>query len=224
MAVAFDAQSSADTTANAATSFTNSTNLTVGAGANRALLVVICWSTLTPPTAVSITWNGVALSLVSNSPGGIGASAGANTAIYGLLNPASGTLTLAGSWTGARDFCVAGVAYTGVDQAAFATSFTGFHATGTTGNNSVTVTSATGRACVACFCNGAGVYTALTGTTVFNDGTPALISAASCRDVGAASVVLTGTVAGTNNWSASGVDILAAAAGLTLNARQLVMM
>lgn len=210
MAVAFDAQSSTDTTANGATSFTNSTNLTVGSGASRALLVGICWSTLTAPTSVSITWNGVALSLVSNSSGGIGASAGANTAIYGLLNPASGTNTLAGSWTGARDYGVGGIAYTGVDQAAFATSFTGFHATGTTGDSTVTVTSAVGDACVACFANGAGAYSALTGTTVFNDGTISLITAAACRDVGAASVVMTATITGgANNWAASGVDVKA---------------
>lgn len=210
--VVFDAQSSVDITANGAVSFSNSTTLTVGTGTNRALLVGVSWSGGAQPAGVSITWGGVALTLISGTSIGFG-TPGANTAIYGLLNPASGTLALAGSWTGARDFCVGAVSYTGVSQTSFATSFTGYGVNGTSGNNSVTVTSAVGDACFACFANDASAYTALTGTTVYNDGNPTLISAAACRDTGAASVTLTATTSGgANNWGASGIDIKAAAA------------
>ncbi len=121
MAVVFDAQSSADTTGAAAVSFSNSTNLTVGTGANRGLVVLIAWSS-TAPTGISITWDGVALSLVSGATSVNGAAG--NTAIYCLVNPNSGTKTLAGSWTGSRDFYVAGVAYTGVEQSSAANAFT----------------------------------------------------------------------------------------------------
>src|SRR6266704_942142 len=120
MAVVFDAQSSADTTGAAAVSFSNSTNLTIGTGTNRALIVLIAWSS-TAPTGISITWDGVALSAVSGASS-VNGTAG-NTKIYGLVNPNSGTKTLAGSWTGSRDFYVAGIAYTGVEQSSEANAF-----------------------------------------------------------------------------------------------------
>lgn len=119
MTVSFDAQSAADTTGAAATSFSDSTNLTVGSGTNRALLVCIAWSTSTAPTGISLTWNGVALTqLIIHS-----ATSGSTAAIFGLLNPDSGTNTLAGSWTGARDFYVNGISYTEVIQTNTATAF-----------------------------------------------------------------------------------------------------
>ncbi len=122
MAVVFDAQSSADITGAAAVSFSDSTNLTVGTGANRALLALLAWSSTAAPTGISITWDGVALSPVSGT-NSVHGTAG-NTQIYGLINPNSGTKTLAGSWTGSRDFYVAGIAYTGVEQSNIANAFT----------------------------------------------------------------------------------------------------
>lgn len=204
MTVAFDAKSSVDTTANGATSFT-STNLTVGSGANRALIAAICWSGATPPAGASITWGGTALTLI---PGTSVGHTGDNVALYGLLNPASGTLALAGSWTGARDYCVAAASFTGVNQTSIAAAFPNGHtATGTASPSSVAVTSAVGNMAVAAFANDASTYTATSGTNIFIDNVPSLISAAATRDVGAASVTLTGTMGGTGNWAAGGCSV-----------------
>jgi len=68
MAVVFDAQCTSDVTGSAATSFSDATQLTIGSGANRALIVMVVWSTTTPPTGVTFTWNGLALTLISKDP------------------------------------------------------------------------------------------------------------------------------------------------------------
>lgn len=208
MAVAFDAQSSSDTTANAATSFSDSTKLTVGAGANRALLVLIAWSTAAAPTGVSITWDGQPLTLISGTSVANGTAG--NVALYGLIAPNSGTKTLAGSWTGAREFYVSGIAYTGVNQTSVAVAFPhGTTGSSNTATSTVTVTSAVGNA-VAAVHTSNGSFSAVNNTQVFLDNVSASISGAGNRAAGAATVTLTGTQTG--NWASAGVDILAGGA------------
>jgi len=176
MTVSFDAQSTASTTGAAATSFSNSTNLTVGSGTNRALLVCIAWSTSTPPTGINLTWNGVALTqLIIHS-----ASSGSTAAIYGLLNPASGANTLAGSWTGARDFYVDGISFNGVDQTSTAVAFLTNFATGTSINAGLITNTPIGDGLLLLVGVAANIANMTSGTTpgtqVFLDNTQASFS------------------------------------------------
>src|SRR6266446_1930474 len=175
MAVVFDAQSSADITGAAATSFSDSTNLTVGTGANRALLALLAWSSTAAPTGISITWDGVALTPVSTAKS-VHLTAG-NTQIYGLVNPNSGTKTFAGSWTGSRDFYAAGVAYTGVEQSNEANAFTnGNFANGGSTSADINIQAqfgetALGDANIAVFGAAANFSSITSGTQVFLDNT-----------------------------------------------------
>ncbi len=210
MAVVFNAQSTAAVTGAAATSFTNSTNLTIGAGTSRALVVMMAWSTATAPTAISITWNGVALTQITGTVAANGT--GGNIAMYGLLNPATGAQALAGSWTGARDFYVAAVAYNNVLQTSVATAFTnGNFATGTSTLPSQTLSSGLGDADVCSFSSSNGTTISVAGgTQVFLDNTQTTIDAAGVRAVGTtANAVMGGTLTSSVAWVANGVRIRA---------------
>src|SRR5712671_4966283 len=144
MPVIFDAQSGTDITGNAVSSFSDSVQMTVGSGANRGMICLIGWGTAAGgsklPTNISLTWGGQALTLIANTV--LDNSGVSAVSIYGLLNPASGTQTFAGSWTGNFDFTTSLVAFTNVDQTSFATSFiNGTTTTGGIGTASVAITS-----------------------------------------------------------------------------------
>jgi len=206
--VQFSTQSTSVITGAAATSFTDSAKLTIGTGINRALVVTVAWSS-TAPTGVSITWNGVALTNITaaNSVNG----AAGNTAIYVLLNPDPGTLTLAGSWTGARDFYVFGQAFTGVDQTGIATSF--INATHPIGNNAaadVIVLPAVGNMDVAVFAVAGTINRVVTGTQAFIDNTQtAKAAAARVAGTGGTQHMTLDNVSAA--WCISRVDLVAAA-------------
>ena len=205
MAVAFDAVSSVDITSNGATSFTDSTHLTIGATAN-VLIVPIVWSTASPPTGVSITWNGVALSLISNTS--IGNSTHGNVAIYGLLNPATGTQTLAGSWTGTRGFYTVGISFSGADTSSFANAFqNGTTGTGAGSPATISVTATANGATVGVFSTDGSFSAFTSGTQDFLDNTQATVSGAGGHQVGVASSTI--SVSANNSWSAAGVAIMA---------------
>jgi len=212
MAVVFDAQSSADTTGAAAVSFSNSTNLTIGTGTNRALIVLIAWSS-TAPTGISITWDGVALSAVSGASS-VNGTAG-NTKIYGLVNPNSGTKTLAGSWTGSRDFYVAGIAYTGVEQSSEANAFTsgnfanGGSASASIGMDPAFGDTALGNANVAIMGAAANFSSVTEGIQVFLDNTQ---TAKGCgaRIAGSNSIIHLTASLTSANWTVSACQIVQA--------------
>lgn len=210
MAVVFDAQCTSDVTGSAATSFSDATQLTIGSGANRALVVMVVWSTATPPTGVTFTWNGLALTLISATSVGT-TDTSANVALYGMLNPASGTKTLTGLWTGARDFYVGSVAYSGVDQTSIAVAFPhGNTATGNSGSPTVAITSAVGNAVVGVMGTFGGFISG-TGTSVFID-TLQTMSGFGQRYAGA-STVNNAFTTGSSPWAICGCDVLAAAGG-----------
>src|SRR6266436_718529 len=213
MAVVFDAQSSADITGAAAVSFSDSTNLTVGTGSNRALLALLAWSSTAAPTGISITWDGVALSAVS-SANSVHGTAG-NTQIYGLVNPNSGTKTLAGSWTGSRDFYVAAIAYTGVEQSSAANAFTsGSFANGGSTSASITINpafgdTALGNANVAIMGAAANFSSVTEGIQVFLDNTQ---TAKGCgaRIAGSNSIIHLTASLTSGNWTISTCRIVQA--------------
>lgn len=212
--VTFDAQSTTNLSGFLATSFTNSTNMTVGNGPNRALVALIAWGNASGgnelPKNIKLTWGGQTLQLISNTAvqqNGIAASS-----IYGLLNPVSGTQTFAGSWTGASDFVVSLVSFTNVDQTSFSTSF--INATNTVGSGvnpaTINVNSVPLDYTVGIFANaGLGMGPVTNGTQVFIDTHLNDVSGTGIRFGGASpSVTLGVTVNPAQTWVASGVDIV----------------
>lgn len=204
MAVAIDANATADATNNGVTTISTS-NLTVGAGSNRALVVDVCWSG--PVTTPTMTWD--TTQSVLAIPGATATNGTVQVAqCWGMVAPNSGAKALVTSWLTARDIVVSGTSYTGVDQTGGATSFpNGAGATGSSTTASVTVTSAVGNAVQAAHTLG-NTCSAVNNTQLFRDNNPANISGAGNRAAGAASVAMTATLT-SSNWASAGTDILA---------------
>jgi hypothetical protein len=125
--VTFDANSSAVATASAATSISSS-NLTVGTGANRAVVMQIGFSSALV-TGISATWDGIAMTLIASVANGLGGL----VALFGIVNPASGAKSLSVSWTGSSDAKMNAVSWINVSQVGGSTTFySSATATGTT--------------------------------------------------------------------------------------------
>jgi hypothetical protein len=158
----------------------STTGMTVGASAS-LLIAVAIWdtNTTTPISSPTATWNSVSMSLGANiNLAGTAVSA----AIFALVSPASGNKTLSLSWTHNAQVYVSAVSFTGTD------TITGINAAdnATTSNvNSLTVTSDTNGATVACYIND----TATVPTTNFTQ----LFIASDLNGNGAANYNLGGT-------------------------------
>jgi len=191
----------------------NTSNLTVGAGANRALVAQIVWSG--SMSAASMAWDNAGTPQTVTA---ITGSTATNTAIaqcWGLVAPTSGAKQLHAQWTTARDVCINGVSWTGVDQTGGATSFP--HGTGATGSStaaSVTVTSATNNAVMAAVGATSASIASVNNTQSFIDNTPATMSAGGNRAAGAATGAMTASFTSTP-WASAGTDILASGAAAT---------
>lgn len=220
MAATFDAKAVLDTTVNGTTSVT-ATNLTVGAGSNRALVVQFAFS-LHSPTSLAVTWDfGGSAQPCASIVAANGAATVARAELWGLVNPVSGAKSLKAAWTGASDVCMNGVSWTGVNQTGGVTTFP--HSTSNTGSSSggpntqatVTVTSAVGNAVMDASCGDTGNYNSSNQTSTYIDNTPANMGGAGSRAAGAATVTLSWneTTGATNKWVSVGTDILAAASG-----------
>lgn len=212
-AVTFDANATADCTANAATAI-NCSTLTVGTGSNRALVCQIVWSGTN--SAITVTWdNGgtnQAMTAITNAT----ATSTAKVVLYGLVNPTSGAKQLRTTWTTSRDVYVNCVSWTGVDQTGGTTSFP--HGVGATGPGSstiatVTVTSAVGNAVVAAHTTSeATSFASVNNTQTFIDNAAANMDGAGNRAAGASSVVMTASFAsGNHTFASAGTDIQAVA-------------
>ncbi len=209
MAVAFDANATADTTQNAVATITNG-NLTIGSGSNRALIVQLSFSNQAL-SALTVKWDVAGANQSLTLIGTVNVS-GARSELWGLINPASGNKIVTVNWTGSSDVCCNATAWTGVDQTGGATSFPNFtSATNTTGNPSLTITSAVGNATMAVATNLSSI-SAPTQTQTFLDTTPSNISGAGSRAAGAATVTH-GWTSGGGAWSEAGCDIAAAGGG-----------
>ena len=217
MAVGFDAQIYYP--APSGTSFTTNL-LTVGSGSNRALVVMT--STGDPTvTGLTITWNGVPLTLVSSTTV-VDATNSAYMNIFALVNPAAGNFALAGSWTVATTpFVIGAVSYTGVDQTSVAAAFPhGNTASGSSATATIPITSAVGNAVVASFASGgAGPFLSTSGTNIYIDSVTISPWVTASRDVGSATVNMTAPLTGSGAWVANGCDILAASGSTNLMAQ-----
>lgn len=211
MAVTFDANATADVTANGVTSITSS-NLTVGSGSNRALVAQICLS-LQTASAMTVNWDqlGTPQALTQIKTANATGTPG-RADIWARAAPTSGALQLKAAWTGASDVVMNGVSWTGVDQTGGATSFpNATSAVGAAAPSSLTITSAVGDATMSAHTASTGSFSTPNQTQTFIDNTPATISTAGERAAGAATV--THTFTGASPWVVAGCSIKASAAG-----------
>lgn len=221
MPVAFDANASAVVTGTGVTSVTTS-NLTVGAGSNRALVTQLVLS-LKTAAGVTVNWDNAGtpqaqtLIISANGAGTI-----ARAELWGLVNPTSGAKAARAAWTGASDVYINPTSFTGVDQTGGATSFP--HSTSATGTLSgstpiafsAAITSAVGNFTIGATALDVGSLSLTTQTSDFLSNLLACDGAAS-RAAGAASVShgWSGDTVG-GKWVIVGTDIQAAATTIGL--------
>jgi len=92
-----------------------STTFVVGSGTNRALAVG-CSFSADAVSAISVTYNSVSVPLVSGTDTTGSSESGARTMVFALAAPASGSHTIAVSWTTASVISCGAVSVTGADQ------------------------------------------------------------------------------------------------------------
>lgn len=222
MAVALDAQVT-DHLQNSLGSNTLAT-LTVGSGSNRGLLAVISWNS--GQTITSVVWDFGGTAQAMTLVAGPVTNGAGSTAVYGLVNPASGNLSLRVDFNAGTDSYLAAVAYTGVDQTGGVTSFPGgATATGTSTTASVTVTSAVGDAVVASHTAASTAFSAVNNTSIYFDNGGSTVNGAANRAAGASpNVTMTATLT-SGAWCSSGVNVKASggASDTFLNQRRIFM-
>jgi hypothetical protein len=210
MAVTFDAVGTGKDPGAGVASPQTLTTLTVGALTNRAIVAQIAWVT-TPPAGLTVKWDsaGTPQSLTQIiSHAGVN---GQTVQLWGLVAPTSGNKTLQIAWTsGTTELMYNAASWSGVDQTGGATSFpNSTFATGNNANATVGVTSATGNAVMSV--TAAGTLQAINSVsatqTMLLHGIGNLEGGGS-RAAGAATVTVTGTYAGTDQWVIIGTDIL----------------
>lgn len=207
MAVALDAQGTQKSGAGVTT--LSLTTFTVGTGTDRAIGVELISKTAL--TSLVLQWDSAGtpqtVALVKSQASVNGQVA----ALYGLVNPTSGNKTLKATWTGSNEACMNIVAVTGADQTGGATTFqNSAAATGNSSAPSVSVTSAVGNFCMSAVATGSlqGINSVSAIQVMLFHGA-GTIEGGGSRAAGAASVTMTGTLAGTDQWAIVGMDILA---------------
>ena len=171
MAVAIDVVGSS-VNFDSAVSVTTSSLITVGASAT-LLLVGLTFNNFnnnsgspSSPTGISVTWNGVTMTLIPNTSGAAGtwssSSTGTQTYLYGLVNPASGAQSLNATWTNSVHGYIVAMSFTGSNianvAAACPNGTTNTGASSATGSTtfSVTVTTNVGDFVAGVFAETAG--------------------------------------------------------------------
>jgi hypothetical protein len=200
MAVTLDANASNFVQGTGVTSITSS-NLTVGAGANRAVVFQLALSLHSADGTVTGNWDQLgtpqALTLIvgRNNTGG---ATGGGAELWGLVNPTSGAKQVKFQWTGSSDVYVNGTAFADVDQTGGATSFP--HSTsqvGSFGTITMPITSAVGNYTVAHIVEDLGSISAPTQTQAYIDNALAIGAGASYA-TGASPTVTHGFTVGTS--------------------------
>jgi hypothetical protein len=206
MAVAPDANATASVTANGVTAI-NSSNLTVGAGSNRALVVQFAVQ-VQGITAVTCVWDTAgtnqSCTLIKTDNATITTG---RADLFGLVAPTSGALNVRVSWTTASgEVYLNHSSYTGVDQTGGVTSFPHAVSAKGTASPTVTITSAVGNYTVAAGASNTN-WSAPTKTQLFINNTGGTTVAAGSQATGAATVVHAFTSSG--SWVLVGTDLLA---------------
>lgn len=221
MAVALDAAATANIdidTSNHSTTVAG--NITVGTGANRALICAISVGQAAL-VGLTVTWDVGGTAQAMTLIGSTTATNGTNqTYFYGLVAPTSGAKNINFTVTsGNPDFNACLISFTGVNQTGGTTSFPhGNTATGTAATISITGTSATGDYGIACYSNPDQLVSSVNQTQLYidNNNNGPVASAANYA-TGASSLTMTCTLAAASvGWAASFVDIAAASTGTTI--------
>lgn len=213
--VAFDSKNTAICdSATTTVSCTSTKSPTVGAGANRALAVLVVYSSGSgiAPTAYGATWNGTVVPLVGQSAYSIGAAGG--TAVLCLAAPASGNNTLIVTPVGitVTELHVVSFSVTGADQTTPCQNYQGIMDQATSSTPTITVTSASGNIPFAIFANPNVVFGATAQTLLIEDSSigPQFGYGAN-YGVGAATTALSFSLSGSSVNQISGADFKAAA-------------
>lgn len=183
--------------------------LTIGSGANRALVVSLGW--LATVTSVTVIWDPTgtnqSLTLIKTD-----VSTNARMAsIYGLVAPTSGNKTLRIAWTTSTECALNAFSYTGVDQTGGTTTFPNSgSATGTSTTPAITTTTKFDRCCNSVIASGAA--------QALNSTSPApswlyhgtgLVEIGGSRPLStSSSISFTGTLAGSDQWVIVATDIV----------------
>lgn len=174
------------------------------AGANRVGVVSVGWND--EGTAISsITWNGVAMTLVASAQN---TSTGMRASLYRIINPPTAASSVVITWAGAISggYAVAH-SYNGVNQTTpFSNTATAFAAAGQAGPATVNCTSATGQVVVDAIAFAdfdSSTATAGAGQTDVGSGAGATFwFGGGSREAGAATVTMSWTYAGSGgHWA-----------------------
>lgn len=226
MAVAFDANATADKAINViGTTGTTTANLTVGSGANRVLVVALCFSGQSAAlSSVAVVWDSgasnqaCALIIAVDTTGGAGHG---QVQLWGLVNPVAGAKTLKVTWNAVTsDVYINGTSFTGADQTGGTTTFP--HSASIVGTAAgsgafaapapLVITSAVGNAAMAVTVGDfLGLISTPTQTQTFLDNS-LTIDGGAARAAGAATVSFNWSTDIAGNWALAGTDILAAGA------------
>jgi hypothetical protein len=207
MAVVFDSIGTAAATALNQTSV-DFTNITIGAGANPALLLLVRFDGTAAPTGISFVWDFGGTPQTFSLIGQVQVTnLGANFTtlqLWGYAGPIPnrGNRVLHGAWTNGQDYTVDAICFTGVDQTGNA--FYNFTtASGSSATPTITLAGTTSDQVVALFGEAGGRdFTAVNNNTIFLAFTSAGNYAA-----GAASVAMSATTTASHLWSAIGVSV-----------------
>ena len=153
--------------ANVNSSPVTNTNLTIGTGSNRCLVVQFSYYEGGSPGTVSATWNGVSMSTIAS---GNDTSGKVFNVLFGLVAPASGNHTIQVSWSnsGATLFwAINGISFTNCKQTSTFINANTATGTGTAISNSITNPSGNIAIDIANSVN--GPVTAPTQTQTYND-------------------------------------------------------
>lgn len=195
----------------------SSTFLTIGAGANRALVVYITLlASGAASTGVTAVWDSggtnQSMTLIDSfsNPSDFGASP-QTVLMFGLVAPTSGNKTLAISWTNSANYSIGSASFTGASQVGGTTTFANaVHAQNVTGSSTTatsTITSTATSIVTAQFLTQIAADS-VSDTQLWLNSNPAFNTSANYK-TGAASVSLTAdlTTSGGTKWMSQGVSI-----------------
>lgn len=189
----------------------NLTTLTVGAGANRALVAILTLQQ-SAPTGVTVVWDSGGTNQSMTLIGTVSdTQVTAKQYMYGLVAPTSGNKTLRASWTGTSDVTLAAGSFTGVNQTGSTTTFANF--TSATGPDATTasanVTSATGNYAIGGWETFAAFDT-VSATQWFLDDVATNFSSAASYTTGSTTVTFSETALQVEPYGFAGFDLVAA--------------
>lgn len=217
MAIALDVADDFTSLTNEA--FTSLSGTHICTGSNLYLLVFVAMRVFTTEDVSGITYNGVSMADLGTATNG-----STRGRCFGLVAPASGSHTVAVSYSGTTTASVVGcISCTGVDQTGSASSSTvrggaATTATGTSSTPTQTVTSATGDLVI----DGIAVSSLVTissqgsGQTLdWNDSDAGanIRRGAGSHEAGASSVVMDWTLSGSGAWASVAASLRPAAGG-----------